>query len=248
MKNSVRRKNLLEKKVLNFRFLGLIIATAITLLAFEWRTPAEYKNHSDFTMVEEDYYMENIPVSVVPDKPQPEEKVETPKDKIGTEIKAVDELDDPEVTLEKEKTDPVDEFANFNVDDMLANEAPEDLNVILKSWEVSELPYIKTCEDLETKEEREICSAKELNRFVTKNLKYPREAIRERASQVIHVEFVVDKKGRVSDAEVLNPDAHPALAKEAIRIVENLPEFHPAVSGHHPVSVRYRWPIKFNLR
>lgn len=56
--------------------------------------------------------------------------------------------------------------------------------------------------------------------------------------------FVIDESGRVTDAKVLR-GADPDLDREALRLVESMPNFIPGKSNGKPVKVRYTIPIKF---
>jgi protein TonB len=47
--------------------------------------------------------------------------------------------------------------------------------------------------------------------------------------QTVKVQFLVDKTGKVSNVEVVNKDEiHPKLAKEALRVIKEGPDWEPA--------------------
>jgi periplasmic protein TonB len=243
-----RRKNLLEKKKLSFHFLGFIVATAVTLLAFEWRTPVRHTLETSFIMDEVFDITEIIPVSIIPEKPQPKEEPIKAKDKLGTIIKQVDEV---ESKIEDDIIEDINPIDLTPFDDLFddTNDKAENLDEVLETWAVSELPYLKSCKELGSLEERGVCSQNSMNEIFNRRMKYPKIAKDVGAQGRVFVSFVVDKNGKVSNIEVMNrAHIHPALADEAERIISQLPDFVPGHSGYRPVNVRYQTYINFVLR
>ena len=63
----------------------------------------------------------------------------------------------------------------------------------------------------------------------------------------VFVKFVVEKDGRITNAQVLRPE-DPVLDKEAIRLVESMPRWIPGKQGGKPVRVSYVVPVNFQLQ
>ena len=63
----------------------------------------------------------------------------------------------------------------------------------------------------------------------------------------VFVYFVVGKNGKVKDVKVLR-EVDPRLDKEAMRVVESLPQFEPGQQRGKSVSVQYTIPVKFVIR
>ena len=84
-------------------------------------------------------------------------------------------------------------------------------------------------------------------RYVTQNLKYPQEAIDNQISGKVIVRFVVDRTGHVKDVTVLR-SAYPVLDKEAVRVISASPEWTPGDNSGIPVSVICTIPVNFTLK
>lgn len=83
---------------------------------------------------------------------------------------------------------------------------------------------------------------KALMEYIGSHIQYPSEA-KEVSGRVI-VRFVVGKDGSVRDVTVVRGQ-HPALDKEAVRVVQSLPAFTPGSVEGKPVAVYYMLPISF---
>ena len=72
--------------------------------------------------------------------------------------------------------------------------------------------------------------------------KYPKDAYRKKIQGVVLLEFVVDEKGRVADARVL--EAVPGLNQAALDTIESW-RFAPATVNGVPVRVKAQAPVAF---
>ena len=84
--------------------------------------------------------------------------------------------------------------------------------------------------------------------FMMQNMKYPKEAEKDKAQGTVVVHFVVEPDGSISN--VMIPDSlkvHPILDAAAVRLVKNMPKWKPAMlkgkavrqSASHVVAFRY---------
>ena len=80
--------------------------------------------------------------------------------------------------------------------------------------------------------------------WVTKHVKYPKYAKEIGIEGTVKVHFVIDKKGKVSEAHV-HQGVHPVLDKEAVRVVLKSPKWKPAKKDGRPVKVSYTIPVMF---
>ncbi len=64
--------------------------------------------------------------------------------------------------------------------------------------------------------------------------------------QRIAVQFKIDKTGRVIDVRARAP--HPRLEKEAVDVVQSLPNMTPGKQRGKPVGVLYSLPIVFDIQ
>ncbi len=81
---------------------------------------------------------------------------------------------------------------------------------------------------------------------IMNRLKYPDIARKAGVEGKVFVEFVVDERGYVTEAEV-NRSAGPELDKEALRVVRET-RFSPGKQDGKAVAVRMVLPIQFKLR
>ena len=84
-------------------------------------------------------------------------------------------------------------------------------------------------------------------RYLTKNIKYPAEAMEAGIQGSVFVEFVVGKDGRISEAKALRNEGTP-LSQEAVRVVATMPNWLPGTLEGKAVPVRMVLPIRFTLR
>ena len=85
--------------------------------------------------------------------------------------------------------------------------------------------------------------------YMMQNIKYPKEAEKDKAQGSVVVHFVVETDGSISNVQV--PDSqkvHPALDAAAVKFVKNMPKWVPArlkgkavrQSASHVVAYRYQ--------
>ena len=83
--------------------------------------------------------------------------------------------------------------------------------------------------------------------FIKANLKYPKTAKKEKIQGKILVGFVVNKNGKVEKIRVLKSEDHD-LEKEALRVVNLMPDWTPGTYNGKKVSVPFALPINFKFR
>lgn len=79
------------------------------------------------------------------------------------------------------------------------------------------------------------------------NIVYPAAASEEGVQGRVVVEFVVGKDGSITNARVVRP-RHPALDKEAVRVIKSMPKWVPGRNNGQPVKVTYTLPVTFKLQ
>ena len=82
--------------------------------------------------------------------------------------------------------------------------------------------------------------------YVHKNLKYPDVARLIGINGKLHVSFVVDKDGSITDVTPTNCIGAGCEA-EAVKLLEGSPKWKPGIQNSKAVRVRYNMPITFNL-
>lgn len=83
--------------------------------------------------------------------------------------------------------------------------------------------------------------------YLAKSIKYPVESIEKKEEGRATVSFTIEKDGSLSDIVVVR-GVSPALDKEAIRIVKEMPKWIPGKSKGEVVRVKYTIPIVFKMQ
>lgn len=85
-----------------------------------------------------------------------------------------------------------------------------------------------------------------MKNFIATSLKYPHEAIENEIQGLVVYDFVVELDGTLSDFEIMHR-AHPLLDAEALRIIQSMPHWRPAVYKGKNVRARHYVPMYFKL-
>lgn len=89
--------------------------------------------------------------------------------------------------------------------------------------------------------------ANEFAKWVAEQLTYPEEAKNEKIQGRVTAAFTIASDGSVKDVEVLR-GVDPRLDAEAVRVLSSSPKWEPGKVGGKPVSVRFTFPVIFQLR
>ena len=89
--------------------------------------------------------------------------------------------------------------------------------------------------------------AEAFSKYVQENIKYPQSAIDNDESGRVTVNFVVDANGKIKNAKVVK-GVSEALDAEALRVIQNAPDWTPATQGGKKVPVTYSIPVVFALK
>lgn len=82
--------------------------------------------------------------------------------------------------------------------------------------------------------------------WIAERVEYPDEAADNNLFGVVHVSFVVEKDGSLSDIKIAR-GIDPLLDNEALRVVAQSPKWTPAKAAGNPVSVRLTFSVDFSL-
>jgi len=220
----------LERKKPTFFLLGLAVACAIVLSAFEWRT-------TDLKKSSTDDWPEEVPIfeaTIIPPSFREKEKpLEKKKDTQKEVAKAI-----------------IDRF-KFEEIDPLKNEFPEIPDL--------EEPVFKDIAPVAepTVEEEPLRIADVMPQFpggdsarvafLSNNVIYPRIAKDAGISGTVHIEFTVTQDGSLADIQIIR-GAGAGLDEEALKAVLAMPKWKPGFDNGRPVSVRFVMPVTFRLR
>lgn len=84
-------------------------------------------------------------------------------------------------------------------------------------------------------------------KFIANNVKYPKEAEKNKIEGRSLVEFIIEKDGSISNVKT-KVSTHPLLDKEAIRVIKAMPNWTPGTQKGKKVRVSFVIPIEFRLK
>ena len=88
-----------------------------------------------------------------------------------------------------------------------------------------------------------------LFKYLGKNINYPAMEKDAGISGTVYVYFVINKEGKVSNAEVRRGvKGGTGLDKEALRVIQNMPAWSIGKQNGRPASVQFTLPVKFVLK
>lgn len=218
----------LERNRAMFLQIGLVLVLAIILFAFEWRTKPSTDQARNLVS-ETSYEVEEMQITRREEpKPQPiqQQKVAEILNIVDDNVNIDDQFDfNVEANAETEF-----KFTGF------ADDTQEEFVEEQTFYIVEDMPLFNGGDP-----------ATEFRKYIQENLKYPQIAAENGISGRVIVQFVVDQRGKVTDAVVVAP-VDPALDKEALRVVLSSPAWTPGKQRGKPVKVFYTFPIMFVLQ
>lgn len=220
----------LEGKKTIFLEIGFVIALGVLLSAFNWKTNTKVEEGFVITQ-EEQVEEEIIPITQQMMKPPPPPP---PAPKLTDLIEIVDdELSiDEELEIDDAEAD-VENKSNYNFDydgaDWGAEESDGEADIFQVVEDMPQFP------------------GGSVQKWISKNVKYPMIAQENNIQGKVFVQFVIEKDGSVSDVKVAR-SVDPSLDKEAIRVVKAMPKWKPGKQRGKPVRVSYTVPINFQLQ
>jgi protein TonB len=84
-------------------------------------------------------------------------------------------------------------------------------------------------------------------KFLSKNLRYPDDAINNEIQGTVIVQFIVDKEGNISSVAAVSGPLKGGLKEEAVRIIKISGKWVPAVQDGHQVKSYKKQPLVFKL-
>lgn len=83
--------------------------------------------------------------------------------------------------------------------------------------------------------------------FITKNMRYPQEAIEAGIDGKVYIGFIISAAGKVTDVKLLR-GVSTVLDNEALRVVKSMPDWTPGRQNGKAVRVAFQVPVAFTLR
>jgi TonB family protein len=89
---------------------------------------------------------------------------------------------------------------------------------------------------------------KALDNYVNDHINYPQDAVDNDITGIVRVSFVVDENGKISKAKLVSPQrVGNGLDEEALRVINNMPEWKPATVHGRKIKTRLELPISFQV-
>ncbi|MCF8379180.1 MAG: energy transducer TonB [Bacteroidales bacterium] len=213
----------LESRKTLFIEIGLIIALAAVLLAFEWKSYE--KQELDLSSRAVDDTPEEMIEITQHEKPPPPPK--PPQQTTVIEI-VEDEMeieDDIEIDVEADQETEVQEYIPVE-----AEEEQEEAQIFTV---VESMPGFPGGDEARMK-------------YLYDNIEYPQMARESGIQGRVFVTFVVERDGHITDVRVLR-GIGGGCDEEAIRVIKNMPNWVPGKQRGKPVRVQFNMPILFKL-
>lgn len=184
----------------------------------------------------------------------PEEKIEMPKEEVANQIQntIIDVVEDDKVVNEvktqeelrednrqmgtQDISDGVDDLTKKVVTEevIVVEEKPKEDNIVYSTANVQQQPEFPGGEAA-------------MYKWLSDHIQYPATAAEEGVSGRVVVQFIVSKTGAIEDVQVVR-GRHPALDKEALRVVKAMPKWNPGRNNGQAVKVTYNLPVTFKLQ
>lgn len=227
MKPKKNSKVNLEDKRTIFIQLGLVIALALVLFSFE------YKSYDKIEIDLTERIVDDTPEELVQITKQPDVKPPPPPPQQQTiQLNIVDddvEVDDElEIDVESDDDLEMEEYIPVDVEE---------------EEEIVEEEIFQVVEQQPAYPGGDAARMK----FLSKNIEYPQMAKESGIQGTVYVQFVVEKDGSVSDVQILR-GIGGGCDEEAMRVVKMMPNWDPGKQRGKAVRVLFRVPIKFTLQ
>ena len=221
----------LEDKRFTFVLMGLVFALAILYTAFEL-TEKELTVATDDPN-EDVFEVEEIEIEQTFQEEEPPQEIEIPEEvpEVIEEIKIVeDDVETQEFNFSSEdKADEIVEVKQVVIEDDEPEEDIEEIFVVVEK--MPEFPG----------------GMQKLMKYFSDNVRYPVVAAENGIQGRVVCQFTVWKDGSIRDIVVVK-GVDPALDREAIRLIQNMPKWKPGEQRGKAVSCKYTVPVSFRLQ
>ena len=218
----------LEKRRGLYLEIGLVVALAGCLLAFNWKKMD--KEAREYVQVEHAQEEEEIVIQTADNTPPPPPPPEVPEVTTVIEVVSDDKEDIKEVSFNVEVTE---ETKNIEITPVKIEEEQDEEEV--KIFTVVE-------------QDPEFPGGMEaLLKYLAQNIKYPQLARDNGITGKVFVTFVVERDGSIANVKLLR-DIGGGCGQEAIRVVKSMPKWNPGKQRGKAVRVQFNLPVNFTLK
>ena len=210
----------MEHNKLTYTLVGLTLTLALSVCLFEYKSILANNSIIKSSLVKlDDEEVVEINKSINPPPPPP-----------PVSIPEVVEVVEDEKIIDK----PV-----------LLIDPEIDIDIIIEVEEETE-PTIEIIFDIVEEMPEFIGGVEKLYEYLGDNIKYPEQAKDFSIQGKVFVQFVVWKDGTIKDVKVVK-GAHKLLDKEALRVINKMPNWKPGKQRGKNVNAKFTLPIKFRI-
>lgn len=214
----------LESKKFIFIEIGLIIALAGVLFAFEWKSYEKQEIDLGSLVIDDaPEEMVEITQQEKPPPPPPPEQQTTVIEIVEDDMEIEDEI---EIDVEADQETVVEEYVPVEEEE----EEEEEAQIFTVVESMPGFPGGEVA----------------MKRYLAENIQYPQMARESGIQGRVFVTFVVEKDGNVTDVKVLR-GIGGGCDEEAIRVIKNMPKWQAGKQRGKPVRVQFNMPIMFKL-
>lgn len=88
---------------------------------------------------------------------------------------------------------------------------------------------------------------KAMYNHIARNLKYPTLAKKKKIEGLVTIEVIIERNGSLTNMKIIK-SIGGGCDEEAMRVIKNLPKWHPAKYRGLPVRTKHRIPVMFQLQ
>lgn len=224
--------------------LGLILVLSILFVSLEWNSMPQTDETDDLNLDELVHEDEMVPMSIeqqMADMPPSRAKAED-----SEQLRIVD--DNVELSPEEPKTEPDEKDGDKDGDDDATiapqpteTEDPKVLTPVGIDPNNNPLQF-RLVEDLP----QYPGGATELMKWLTRNLRYPEAALRQKLQGKVVAYFYVEKDGSISGITI-GKSLSAECDREALRVLRMMPRWQPGVQNGKPCRTKVCIPIVFKM-
>ncbi|TVR78629.1 MAG: energy transducer TonB [Chitinophagaceae bacterium] len=201
-----------------FTLIGFIFSIGLAIAAFSWTVYDRTASLDGDIFIPDEFEIEPPQTRQEPPPPPPPPPPEI--EIIEDDVEVEDEPDIFDVEVEPEEVIEIPEYVE---------EAPEEDEIFTIVEDMPEFPGGEAA----------------LMRYLA-SIPYPPIARENDIEGSVFIRFIIDRDGRVIDAEVVR-GADRLLNEAALRHIRNMPNWSPGRQRGQPVRVQYTVPIRFRL-
>jgi periplasmic protein TonB len=247
----------LESKRSSFLIIGLVCASSLALMSFEYAT---------FNLVSNDIASEKNEIVSIDDifeihtieieKPLPPKMPEKVNNEIINVTEKVEKVVEEKIEEEEETVSEIPDVPDFSDREEKYNNFASDIDPIVDETKPEnpyspniKVPYYDYCAEF-SNQEKLTCISNEIHKVLQKDLsKISTWQMQQNKKEKMYVQFVIDKNGLITDVEIANEEMFQKdIVKMVKQSMEKVPQMFPALKNGSPVGVYYSIPIKFHIQ